>query len=130
MNKFLTLLSILFIIYLLISSFSIVNPPVEKATGFEIPKNIDTIFSNSCYSCHNVESKNYKAKMKLKLDELGTMKLSKLVSKLNKIAKEVEKGDMPTKKFAANYPDKMPSDEDKNTLINWARNSAKELAGE
>ena len=98
--------------------------------SFTIPENIDAIFTKSCYGCHSVESTTYKAKMKLKLDQLGTMKLSKLVSKLNKIAKEVEKGDMPTKKFAANYPDKMPTDEENKILIDWARNSAKQLAGE
>jgi len=130
MKNFLIILSITFIASISLSSFNVVNTPQERSDSFEIPKNIDIIFSSSCYSCHSVESTNYKAKMKLKLDELETMKLSKLVSKLNKIAKEVEKGDMPTKKFAKKYPDKMPTNEDKKTLIEWARNSAKQLVGE
>lgn len=132
MNKLLLFLILSMIGIALLSSFNLKHTQLAESqnSAFTVPENIDVIFSKSCYSCHSVESTTYKAKMKLKLDELETMKLSKLISKLNKIAKEVGKGDMPTKKFAKNYPDKMPTDEDKKTLINWARNSAKKLAGE
>ena len=68
--------------------------------------------------------------MKLKFDELPLMKKGKLISKLSKIAREVEKGDMPTKKFIKEFPDKVPTDEEKKVLIEWARNASKDLAGE
>ena len=132
MNKFITLLSLAFIVIVSLSSFDLtkISKVGSAEDPFVIPENIDTIFKGSCYGCHSIDSKNYKAKMKLKLDELETMKKSKLISKLNQIAKEVEKGDMPTKKFVKEYPDKIPTNEEKKVLIDWARNAVTELAGE
>jgi len=97
--------------------------------GFIIPDNINAIFQGSCVECHIAESSNGKAKWKFRIDLLSTLKVSKLVSKLGKIAKEVEKGDMPTKKFVANNPG-VPSDDEKKILIEWARKVQAELAGE
>ncbi len=132
MNKFIALLGISLIALFSLVSFNIDNSieitPVEDK--FEIPENIDKIFNASCYACHGGESKNYKARMKLKLDQLSTLKKSKLVSKLGKIAKEVEKGDMPTKKFVKKNPEKIPSDDDRKAIIDWARKAAEDLVGE
>jgi len=132
MNKTIAFLSIAIIAIVSLSSLNLANTTVISSSevAFEIPENIDAIFNESCYGCHNSESNNMKAKMKLKLDDLTTMKKSKMISKLSKIAKEVEKGDMPSKKFLAKYPDKALSDEDKKALIEWAKSSAAELAGE
>lgn len=132
MNKTIAFLSIAIIAIVSLSSLKLANTTVISSSddAFEIPENIDAIFNESCYGCHNSESNNMKAKMKLKLDGLTTMKKSKMISKLSKIAKEVEKGDMPTKKFLAKYPDKALSDENKKVLIDWAKSSAAELAGE
>lgn len=132
MNKTIAFLSIAIIAIVSLSSLNLANTTVISSSevAFEIPENIDAIFNESCYGCHNSESNNIKAKMKLKLDGLTSMKKSKMISKLSKIAKEVEKGDMPSKKFLAKYPDKALSDEDKKALIEWAKSSAAELAGE
>jgi hypothetical protein len=132
MNKFIAFLCLALIVILSFSSFNLI---ISKNTSssedtFEIPENIDTIFKGSCYGCHSIESKNYKARMKLKLDQLTIMKKSKLISKLSKIAKEVEKGDMPTKKFVEEYPNRVPTNEEKKILIDWARNAVRELTGE
>ena len=102
----------------------------ENSNGFTFPKKIKEILDQSCMGCHTKESSNMKGKMKLKLDQFSTLKKSKLVSKLNKIAKEVEKGDMPTKKFVAKYPDKVPTADQKKVLIDWARATAAKLIGE
>jgi len=102
----------------------------DNEPAIEIPENINAIFKNSCYGCHNSESKNAKAKKKLQIDMLTSMSTGKLVSKLNKIAKEVEKGDMPTEKFAEKYPERVPTDEVRKTLVDWAKSTAEELAGE
>lgn len=127
MSKFIAILFTLTLVIVLLTSFT---ANYNQNPGIEIPENIEAIFSKSCLGCHSVKSKNYKAKMKLKLDELGSMKTSKLVSKLSKIAKEIEKGDMPTKKFRANYPEKVPTDAENKMLVDWARSAANKLAGE
>lgn len=100
----------------------------EQETSFEIPDSINTIIDQSCYMCHNNDSKNTKAKMKFNFDKLADMSLSKQISKLSKIAKEVKKGDMPPEKFLANYPDKALSDEDEKSIAGWAKSYAKELS--
>jgi len=117
-----------------ISLMSFIEPTTSTYTndsnGFTFPKEIKEILDQSCMGCHTKESSNMKGKMKLKLDQFATLKKSKLVSKLNKIAKEVEKGDMPTKKFVAKYPDKVPTADQKKVLIDWARATAAKLVGE
>ena len=132
MKKFTATLYIASLVFVTLSGFNLIDKPAaaQEEEAFEVPENITAIFKKSCMGCHNAKSKNKKGRMKLKLDELTTLKKSKLISKLSKIAKEVEKGDMPPEKFAEHNPDRMPNDADKKTLINWARNSANELAGE
>lgn len=102
----------------------------DEGDEFTFPTEIKSILDQSCYGCHNSDSDNMKGRLKLKLDQFSTMKKSKLVSKLNKIAKKVEKGSMPTKKFVAKYPDKVPTDAQKKVLIDWARKTASDIMGE
>lgn len=118
----------IFLLSIALSSFSSNVELRDVESSYEIPENISAIMDKSCIMCHNAESKNSKAKLKLKLDELADMKVSKQISKLSKIAKEVSKGDMPPSKFTSKYPEKALSDEEKETLISWAKNYSEELA--
>lgn len=90
-----------------------------------IPDDVQEVIDNSCFGCHHSDSKNKKAKMKLKFDELGSLKTHKLVGKLQKIGEEVHEGKMPPKKFNQRFPDKVPTMEQKELLINWAEKTAK-----
>lgn len=113
----------------IISAFSISDTSeIQESKNYEIPENVNTILDQSCIMCHNKDSKNTKSKAKLKLDELDDLSKSKMISKLSKIAKEVNKGDMPPEKFTSKYPEKALSEEDKSTLIAWAKNYAQELS--
>ena len=120
----------------LLSFKSIVNDPAvsklpspQEVSGFTVPDNIRPILDKSCLPCHGADGKG-KAKMKWNYEKMKEMKTSKLVSKLSKIASKVKKGKMPTKKFIKKYPDRNLTDEEKNTLINWAENYADQLVGE
>lgn len=126
-----------FILLIILTSFTSITisgfnsstvKPFEYQTNYEIPENIQNIFDQSCTMCHSKESKNAKGKLKLKLDQLDIYSKSKMISKLSKIAKEVNKEDMPPKKFTAKNPEKALSKEDKNALISWAKNYATELS--
>ena len=132
MNKFFIYASIGVAATALLFGFGFDNSSTieENEPAFEIPENINTIFKTSCYGCHNSESKNEKAKKKLQIDMLPSMSTGKLASKLNKMAKEVKSGDMPPEKFAEKYPERVPTDEVRETLSTWAKDTAKELAGE
>lgn len=125
------LIPILFSVIILvpISAFkTITEDTTQYKVDYQVPDNINAILDQSCIMCHNKEAKSDKAKKKLLLDEMGDLKKSKLVSKLSKIAKVVIKGEMPPEKFAAKYPDKALSEEDKTTLATWAKNYATELS--
>jgi hypothetical protein len=114
---------------LILSSFTdtkITNQ--EKIDIIVIPDTIKVIIDQSCYMCHNSDAKNKKAKMKFNFDKLDKLSLSKQISKLSKIAREVEKGDMPPEKFLEKNPSKELSAEDEQALIEWAKSYAKKLA--
>lgn len=100
---------------------------IDSIGELEIPENVKEILDNSCWGCHNSESKNTKAKLKLKFDELNDLKVSKQVSKLNKIVKALDKGKMPPEKTLAKYPEMALTSETKAELINWARSTSEEL---
>lgn len=95
----------------------------------EIPENVQTILDNSCYGCHNSDSKNQKSRDKLSFDKLNSIKTYKAIGKLTDIADVINEGDMPPKKFLAKYPERALSDDDKEVLKNWATDAAANLAG-
>ncbi len=113
----------------LLAAFTLpeINSSVPEKGEFEIPENINAIFEKSCFGCHNSESDYQKAKDKMMIDKLGDLKKSKLVAKLNKIGKEVSEGEMPPEKFVAKYPDRVPTDAERQALVDWAKNAIKTL---
>ena len=129
MNKFLIYLGMGIITSAMLFGFNLNETTLvaDEDPTIEIPENISAIFDKSCFGCHNSESRNTKAKDKFMIDKLTTLKKSKLVSKLKKISEIMEDGEMPPEKFAAKYPDKVPSAEDTKTLIEWADETAASL---
>lgn len=63
----------------------------------EIPENVQSVLDNSCFGCHNSESKNQKGRDKLSFDKLNDIKTYKAIGKLTDIAEVVEEGEMPPK---------------------------------
>ncbi len=97
---------------------------------FSIPADVQVIIDKSCYGCHNSESSSMKGKMKLNFDKMPDMRTGKLVGKLSKISKSINKGKMPTKKFLDKYPENALTKEEANILTSWADNLAQEYSGE
>lgn len=100
----------------------------QSGSHFKMPDDVKQIVDNSCVGCHSSDSRNLKAKLKLKFDELGDLDVAKLAGKLSKIHKELEKEKMPPKKFVENYPDKAPTADQRKLLMNWAGSTADSLA--
>lgn len=115
--------AILFLNFNSVNKSELPNQPVNAE--FIIPGDVQEILDNSCYGCHNSDSKNVKGKGKVKFDRLGELKTHKLVGKLGNISDVVKEGDMPPKKFLKNYPESALTDEQKEVLINWAESTAK-----
>jgi len=128
MSKFFSFLFTGLVAVVALSSFNFSSfSTIKQDSTFEIPDNINAIFKQSCFGCHNSDSKNTKAKDKMMIDKLTSLKKSKLASKLNKIVKELKEGEMPPEKFAAKHPERVPSKADKNTLIEWAKEAKSDL---
>lgn len=104
------------------------NPVTDEKSGFEIPADVQQIIDNSCFGCHNSDSKNEKGKKKLQFDKMADLKTHKLVGALADISDVVSEGDMPPEKALQKYPEMKLSDEDKATLVEWANKTAEELS--
>lgn len=115
-------------------SFSDGNEPTSTPTidgsQYEVPADVQAIIDNSCFGCHNTDSRSTKGKMKLNFDEMGNLKTSKLVGKLTKISKTVKNGKMPKKSFVEKYPDKALSEDDIKLITTWADELAAKYGGE
>ncbi len=130
-------IAILFLV--VIAGFSFYNftnysqkSPNQNPEGdtWTMPENVKAVVDNSCYGCHNSESKNLKGKLKLNFDSFGTeYSAIKSASKLKEIAEVVSGGDMPPQKFLENNPDKALTDEDKKLLTDWATSESQKLMG-
>ena len=105
---------------------------INAELNIEIPADVQSIIDNKCITCHNSESDSQKSKMKLNFDKFtnGKYTNSKLISKLGKIKKQLEKDKMPTAKYLKKNPDKKLTNEEKKTLIDWSTQQRNILAGE
>ena len=133
MKKVLFVLSMA-IFGLLFMNFSPITKTVKETpanpAAIEIPADVQSILDNSCYGCHNSDSKNLKGRKKLSFDKLNDLKTYKAIGKLTDVAESVTEGDMPPKKLIKKYPEKAMTAAQKATLVNWAKSTAKSLAGE
>lgn len=98
---------------------------VSKTTTvkIEIPEVVKAVIDNKCYGCHNTNSKGEKAKKKLNWDNFSNGGYSdvKIIVKLDKIEELVSENKMPPAKFLERYPDKNITSEEKEILVNWAK---------
>lgn len=90
--------------------------------------NVKAAIENSCFGCHNTDSRNEDAKEALdfkKLEKLSTIKKIGAYSEIGETIEEEE--EMPPKKFLDKYPEKKLTDEEKKLLIDWSKKEAEEL---
>lgn len=104
------------------------NPPQEKVVS-PFPENVVKIFQNCCFDCHGEASSNEKALAKMDLSKWNDLSSAKKVGKLQDIEDILKKGDMPPAKYAAKYPDRAPSQEQKDIIIKWAEQESNKLLG-
>jgi mono/diheme cytochrome c family protein len=95
------------------------------ASEADLPADVKAVVDKKCYGCHNVNSKNEKAKTKLDWDAVGKMKKSKRMAAMDEIAEVLEKGEMPPKKFLENKPEAALSESELATLVAWSAGKKK-----
>ena len=102
------------------------SPPESE---MQMPENIKKIIDQSCFQCHNIDSKNDKAKEALDFKSFNELGKVRKITKLRDMAEVVEKGEMPPKKFLENNPDKKLTKEQVKVLADWAKKEASALIG-
>ena len=119
--------SIAFVAFL-VSSF-LVSATEYQTEGktVKMPDDVKAIIENSCFGCHNTDSKNDKGKEKLDLKTLDSLTKNKMIASLKNISETIEENEMPPAKFLEKFPDKKLTDAEKKILMEWANSEAKTL---
>lgn len=125
-NVFFALLTGLFFV----SVSALATDIPSKAKGNEMPENVKTIIDNSCFGCHNTDSRNEDAKKDLDFNTLGELTKMQQIKAYKEIVEILEKQEMPPKKFLERFPEKNISDEDRAVLIDWAKKEAEAVVKE
>ncbi len=99
---------------------------IPEEGGLNMPVDVKAIIDNSCYGCHNTDSKNEDGKEELNFDYFGSEYSNiKSAGKLKEIATLTKDGDMPPSKYLEHNPEKALDDNQKALINDWARMEAK-----
>ncbi len=107
---------------------NISNP--EDVIDYRVPRKMNNLIQESCYGCHNSDSKNDKGKKKLDFDKIGKeYNTIKSAGILRDISKALTEGEMPPEKFLKHYPEKALTKADAKMLSDWASFESSRLQG-
>lgn len=128
MKKYSIIFTAVFLSFLFFN-FTMQNQPndavIPEDGGLNMPADVKTVIDNSCYGCHNTDSKNEKGKKKLNFDSFGTdYSAIKSGGKLKEVANVVTDGDMPPEKYLEHNPENALTEAQKTLLTDWARTEA------
>lgn len=125
MKKISTILAIMFLFVFTVSIVSANPASKEKLKG--IPDDVKAIIENSCYGCHNSDSRNEDAREELSFDKLEDLSKIKKIGAYKHIGETVKENEMPPKRFLERNPDKKLSDDQKKIIMDWAKKEAESL---
>jgi len=94
---------------------------VQKETekSKPVPAAVTAILEKSCIGCHSDDGSSM-AKMHVNFTKWSEYSAEEQTSTGQDIAKILDKGKMPPKKFLKKYPDAKLTEAEKTTLIKWA----------
>ncbi|MCD6010991.1 MAG: hypothetical protein K0Q79_853 [Flavipsychrobacter sp.] len=112
---------------------------------YPIPDSVQHILKKACYDCHsnntaypwyfNIQPVTWwmddhieEGKDELNFSEFGKRKIEGRIKKLKKVAKEVEEGEMPLDSYTWIHKDAVLTEQEKNTIITWARSLSEQIA--
>ncbi len=91
------------------------------------PTEVSTILNNSCFQCHNSDSKNVDAKKGLNFSEWKKYSVIKKVGKLKKVCETITEDEMPPEKFLERFPHKKLTDEQVKLLCKWVKEESEKI---
>ncbi len=102
-------------------------PIAPENPDLDWPEEITTLLDKACYDCHIADSKNMKAKTAINFSKWNDLKLSKKQKKMNAILEVTKERDMPPNKYLKNYPENALTDDEVNTIVEWAEEQRKQM---
>lgn len=96
-------------------------------TSVDVPEDVQAVIKGKCLGCHNIESRNDKAKEKLEFDRLDSLSMVEKIGKFKDIGKELNDNKMPPEKFLERFPDKALTADEKKILLDWASTEIKNI---
>jgi cytochrome c553 len=91
----------------------------EAEKSKPVPAAVTAILEKSCIGCHSADGSSL-AKMHVNFTKWSEYSADELALTGQDIAKILNKGKMPPKKFLKKYPDAKLTEAEKTTLIKWA----------
>ena len=101
-----------------------INKPTQSDA---MPDDVKKVINNSCFGCHNTDSKNEDGKEALDFKKLENLSKIKMIHAYKEISEVVEENKMPPKKFLQRFPEKALSEDDKKLLLNWSEKQAESV---
>lgn len=96
-------------------------------TNSSMPDDVKAVIDNSCYGCHNSESRNEDGKKALQFDTFEELTTIKKIHAYKEIEEVLDESEMPPKKFLERFPDKALNEDDKKLLMDWSKKEAEAL---
>jgi len=126
--KKLNLIASLLVALLLSSSILLADEkPEPKEIAMTMPENVKAVVDNSCFGCHNTDSRNDDAKKELDFKTMHLLSDIKKLGALKDIGDVIEENEMPPEKFLERRPEKALTDEQKQILIDWVKKESMAL---
>jgi hypothetical protein len=106
---------------------------------YNVPENVSLILKKACTDCHSnntlypwyaqiqpvgwwLNNHIKEGKRELNLNEFGTYTIARQYKKLDDVAEQVNKGEMPLTSYTLIHTDARLTDTEKHALINWCEN--------
>ncbi|WP_018611391.1 heme-binding domain-containing protein [Segetibacter koreensis] len=141
-----SLLVILIVIQFFHPAKNISNAPTPNdiSVAYNEPENVRTILKKACNDCHSnntrypwynniqpvawwLDNHVQEGKHGLNFNEFTTYRISKQYHRMQDIIDEVKEGDMPLGSYTIVHTDARLTDQEKETLINWAKSIRSEM---
>ena len=125
-------------------NISTVKSPNDIAVLHKVPENIRTILDKACNDCHSnntrypwynniqpvawwLDNHVQEGKGELNFNEFATYPLRKQYHKLEEVTEQVKEGEMPLGSYTLVHTNAKLTDQEKETLINWANSIRSEM---
>ena len=124
-----------------------VDPSHEMKATFAVPGPVQEILERSCMDCHSyhtrwpwysalaptswlVASDVREGRQHMNFSEWGTYTRGRMISRLDMIFDEVDKGDMPLAGYQLLHPDAKLKEKEKDILCTWAEHVSDSLTAQ